>query len=48
MCYKYNLTFLNKTYIYKLKHRKTKTRNKAFFYFAELRAIEKSNKNIFI
>ena len=29
---KYNLTFINKTYIYKLKYRKTKTRNKTIYF----------------
>ena len=28
---KYNLTFINKTYIYKLKYRKTETRNKTIY-----------------
>ena len=44
MCYKYTLAFLNKTYIYKLKHRKTKTRNKAFFILQSLEQLKKAIK----
>ena len=29
---KYNLTFINKTYIYQPKYRKTKTRNKTIYF----------------
>ena len=40
---KYNLTFINKTYIYQPKYRKTKTRNKTIYFY-----LKKAIKNNFI